>query len=203
MTTKHLISLLLTCAVLAGCSNSDSEVIPEQDVLLSGFRMEENGEMIADEFRFMFFANDFPYMTSMDPQLCQSYEEYVQLEEDVIYAELMENKFTVGAANEPNPVWETKEPLFTFVNDPDVNWGSILVKLPVGHYSVFALRHKKDGDKRIWNKYGCKHIVISKSKNPQIIKCVLPVDYTFTGRSCGTDYSLGGQDDWTYIWPEK
>ena len=186
---KYLISLLLACVVFTGCSNSDLDIIPEQDVLLSGFRMDENGNMEAEDFRFLFFADDFSCITSTNPQNCQSYKEYIQLEEETVYANLMANEYYVSVSDGVK-----KEPLFVFVNNRNVNWGQTFVKLPIGHYTVFAFRHKIDDDKRIWNKYGCSRVVISENSEPQIVKCILPVDYTFVGRSWRTDHSLRGDD---------
>lgn len=189
---KYVFSLLLACAIFVGCDKSDSDVDLEQGVLLSSYRMNENGQMEPDVFRFLFFKNDFSYMTSQNWYNCKNYEEYIKLDEDGIYTHLMNNEFFVNVSNNPDAEEIRKEPMFIFIDDQTIIGKPMQVKLPVGHYVVFAFRQEKDSDKRLWNKYGCADIVIKKDRELQIVKCTLPVDYTFIGRSCDTDSSLRG-----------
>jgi len=194
--TKHAILTLLACIVFTGCSK-DSDGIDEQEIILSGYRMDKDGSMEADVFRFVFFPySNISYATSKNPTRCSTYEDYIRLEEDDIYTGLIDKNQFPGINSQEGEV--VPAPL-VFIDDQTIKNGSMQIKLPVGRYSVFAFRHERGTDKRIWNKYGSAELNLTSGNEPLNVKCILPVDYTFFGRSMDTDFSLLGKEEWLIL----
>ncbi len=182
---KKQITLLLLLLLFTNCKNDELEK-SEQSLWLNGYALSTNGDKVSDVIRFLFFPadNGEEYITSNNKLNTSSYYEYTHIDEDPIYARLIdERKIQRKDGAVISPVGD-----FTDLNK--LTSSQLEVTLPIGKYFVVAFCSERGTNRDYWNKYATRYYNLESRSSPQALTVVIPPDFT----QCGNIPWLNWQD---------